>query len=53
MLKKLNKKNSKLNEEQILHLETIEHLENEVCKGNISNEQFFNNMDNLKEVFKD
>jgi hypothetical protein len=42
-----------LSEEQQLHLETIEHLENEVCKGNISNAEFDASMEQLKYQFKD
>lgn len=49
---KIKKDLKNLSEDQILHLETIEHLEDQVCKGNISNEEFFNGLDNIKEAFK-
>lgn len=57
-LKETKKENKKmkiktLTEDQKLYLETIEHIENELIKGTISDKQFHDNMGSLKNQFND
>lgn len=49
----MKKKTKKLNEDQKLYLDTIEHIENELIKGTISDKQFHDNMGSLKNQFND